>query len=77
MPALISITAKITSLIDYILGEYVEVSVFPTNSACGTMGMNVALTDCGQPFVTTLETLITSFLRLYSYILPAFGAPPD
>jgi len=74
MPALVAITAKITVLVDYILGEYAEVSTFTTNSACGTMGMNVTLTDCGQPLVTTLEVLITSFLRLCSAILPALGA---
>jgi hypothetical protein len=76
MPALVAITAKITTLVNFILGEYVEVSTFTTNSACNTMGMNVALTDCGQPLVTTLGLLISSFLRLYSYILPALGAQP-
>jgi hypothetical protein len=74
MTALETIVAKITVVVDFMLGQYVSVETYSTNSACGSgLVYNYTLTNCGEPLIHSLESLLTSVLQLYSYILPAFG----
>jgi hypothetical protein len=74
MTALETIVAKITIVVDFILGQYVIVEMHSTNSACGSgLVYNYTLTSCGEPLIHSLESLLTSILQLSNYILPAFG----
>ena len=77
MPAIVSITAKILGLVDYVLDAWVNVE-FDTvaTGACSATQINYEVTECGAEIVLFVQQMVYFILQLGGYMLPALGAIP-
>ena len=73
MPALPAITAKILTLVEYVLDIFVTVQVGYGDSACNILVFNGTSTACGEELVTALGTLLFQVVSLGGYMLSALG----
>lgn len=73
MPALPAITAKILTLVEYVLDVFVTVEIEGVSGGCNIIVFNGTSTLCGEELIDALATLVFQVVSLGGYMLSALG----